>query len=165
MPFVLGLKGNAWAWRNRRWTDVETFERTQRSWARRALIAWGSAIVSACLLSMLLISMFSSSEAYALAKAELTSDPQLIERLGAPIELGTPLGSMSAGPGQGDAQLAFSIDGPKAQGKAYVNALKELGRWRLQSIAIELEDGTRIEKGLTPSVSADTPVLPTQPAR
>lgn len=30
---ILGLKGNEWAWRNKRWDDVEHFKRVQRKWA------------------------------------------------------------------------------------------------------------------------------------
>ena len=31
MPFVLGARGSAWAWRHKRWDSVEHFERVQRS--------------------------------------------------------------------------------------------------------------------------------------
>jgi len=34
MPFVLGVKGNEWAWRNRKWDSIEHFKRVQRNWAR-----------------------------------------------------------------------------------------------------------------------------------
>lgn len=30
---VLGLKGNEWAWKNRRWQSVEHFRKVQRIWA------------------------------------------------------------------------------------------------------------------------------------
>jgi hypothetical protein len=30
---ILGIKGNEWAWRNKRWDDVEHFKRVQRKWA------------------------------------------------------------------------------------------------------------------------------------
>jgi hypothetical protein len=33
MPFVLGVKGNEWAWRNRTWESVDHFRRVQRRWA------------------------------------------------------------------------------------------------------------------------------------
>ena len=36
MPFVLGVKGNEWAWRNKKWDSVEHFKRTQRTWTK-----WG----------------------------------------------------------------------------------------------------------------------------
>ena len=32
MAFVLGSKGNEWAWRKKRWASVETFKRSQRNW-------------------------------------------------------------------------------------------------------------------------------------
>jgi hypothetical protein len=33
MPIVLGVKGNEWAWRNRKWDSVAHFNRVQRIWA------------------------------------------------------------------------------------------------------------------------------------
>lgn len=36
--FVLGAKGNEWAWRNKSWDSVEHFKRTQRTWAIVGLI-------------------------------------------------------------------------------------------------------------------------------
>ena len=45
MPFVLGAKGSAWAWRNGRWTSVEHFQRVQRKaiWA-----SWRWSALSPC---------------------------------------------------------------------------------------------------------------------
>jgi hypothetical protein len=40
MPFVLGAKGNAWAWRNGRWDSIEHFKRVQRLWAIWGVIVW-----------------------------------------------------------------------------------------------------------------------------
>ncbi len=39
MVFVLGFKGNEWAWQSRRWESVEQFQSVQRSWA-----IWGTVI-------------------------------------------------------------------------------------------------------------------------
>ena len=33
MPFVLLIKGNEWAWRNRRWDSIEHFLQVQKKWA------------------------------------------------------------------------------------------------------------------------------------
>ena len=33
MPFVLGYKGNEWAWRNKKWDSVEHFKSVQKKWA------------------------------------------------------------------------------------------------------------------------------------
>lgn len=43
---MLGLRGNEWAWRNRRWDSVEHFQRVQRQWAIAglALVVAGLAV-------------------------------------------------------------------------------------------------------------------------
>jgi heme/copper-type cytochrome/quinol oxidase subunit 2 len=33
MAFVLGFKGNEWAWQNKRWKSIEQFQRVQKLWA------------------------------------------------------------------------------------------------------------------------------------
>lgn len=33
MCIVAGIKGNKWAWENKRWKSVEEFEKTQKKWA------------------------------------------------------------------------------------------------------------------------------------
>ena len=40
MPFVLGFKGNEWAWKNKRWEGVHHFREAQRKWAIGGLIYW-----------------------------------------------------------------------------------------------------------------------------
>jgi hypothetical protein len=42
---VLGIKGNAWAWRNGRWDSVEHFKRVQRKWAIWGAVIWLTALV------------------------------------------------------------------------------------------------------------------------
>jgi hypothetical protein len=32
MSIILGIKGNEWAWRNKKWDSVEKFKKTQRAW-------------------------------------------------------------------------------------------------------------------------------------
>ena len=36
MPIVLGFKGNEWAWKNKRWKNIDHFKRVQKKWSR-----WG----------------------------------------------------------------------------------------------------------------------------
>jgi hypothetical protein len=40
MAFVLGARGNEWAWQNKRWESVEHFLRVQRAWAN-----WTAALI------------------------------------------------------------------------------------------------------------------------
>ena len=36
--FILGAKGNEWAWRNKKWDSVEHYQTVQRKWAIAGLI-------------------------------------------------------------------------------------------------------------------------------
>lgn len=58
MVFILGAKGNAWAWQNKRWDSVEHFKRVQRKWTIAALIMIGL-VVALVVISM----MFAKSAA------------------------------------------------------------------------------------------------------
>jgi TIR domain len=52
MPFVLGVKGNEWAWRNKRWDDVQHFQRVQRQWKQWGVGLW---IVGLLLLFLIVV--------------------------------------------------------------------------------------------------------------
>ena len=56
MPFVLGAKGNEWAWQNQKWHSVEHFRRTQRNWALAGLVYW------ACVAALCGLAYFASIE-------------------------------------------------------------------------------------------------------
>jgi hypothetical protein len=36
--FICGIKGNEWAWKNKKWKSIEEFHRVQSSWANWAVI-------------------------------------------------------------------------------------------------------------------------------
>lgn len=42
---VQGIKGNEWAWQNRRWESIEQFKATQRVWAIWGLVIFIASIV------------------------------------------------------------------------------------------------------------------------
>jgi len=45
MPFVLGMKGSEWAWRNKKWDSIEQFKRVQRRWTY-----WGIGVTAVFLI-------------------------------------------------------------------------------------------------------------------
>lgn len=60
MIFVLGAKGNEWAWRNKKWGSVEHFKRTQRTWAW-----WGLGItIVLIVLNVIAIIVSAASDPY-----------------------------------------------------------------------------------------------------
>ena len=38
MSIVLGMKGNEWAWQNKKWESIEHFKRTQATWTKWGVI-------------------------------------------------------------------------------------------------------------------------------
>jgi hypothetical protein len=51
MAIVLGVKGNEWAWRAKKWDNIEHFKRTQKTWAK-----WGIGIfLGIIILNVLLV--------------------------------------------------------------------------------------------------------------
>jgi len=44
--FVLGVKGNEWAWRNKKWDNVEHFKSTQRPWDIAGIVIFAISMVA-----------------------------------------------------------------------------------------------------------------------
>ena len=61
MIFVLGIKGNEWAWKNKKWESIDHFRRVQKVWTYWALVALGLLTISFLFGFFRAIIMFSSS--------------------------------------------------------------------------------------------------------
>ena len=145
MPFVLGAKGNEWAWRNRRWDDVAHFKRVQRNWAKwGAIFAVGFFVLFGALFFSILYFM-SKSDAYRFAVSRLQTNSEAIQLLGQPIKTGFAFGSISTDGDKGKADLNFSAEGPKSKGTVYVEGIKESGQWNFNRLELVPENqGHRI---------------------
>jgi len=136
MLFVLGAKGNEWAWRNRLWRDVQHFKSTQRKWAWAGLVFVVVGIPS-CVGSIMTV--MRQSEAYQLSLIAIQQNSEVQAALGTPIASGLFIGGniSTSGP-DGQAGLEYSVSGPKAEGTAYVYALKSAGAWSLGRVVVEV---------------------------
>ena len=45
ISILLGLKGNEWAWKSRKWKSVKAFKRHQRFWAIAGFILWALLLI------------------------------------------------------------------------------------------------------------------------
>lgn len=61
MMIVLGVKGNEWAWQNRKFADLATFKKTQSAWAKWGIIVFILYIVMVVGVMILVISSASTS--------------------------------------------------------------------------------------------------------
>jgi hypothetical protein len=142
MTFVLGAKGSAWAWRNKKWESVEQFKRVQREWAKWGLIVFAAFVVFIAALYIFVGALFKNSEAVELAIAKLQANPEAMQILGKPVSIGIPMGSMEFEGSRGHANLEIGVSGPDGKGAIFMEATRELGQWKADRIVFE-QDGTK----------------------
>ena len=143
MIFVLGAKGNRWAWKNGRWDSVAHFKRVQRRWAIAGLVVWLGGIALFGGINSGVFELLKHSEAYTLAVAKVQASPIAADVLGAPIAAGTPFGSIKISGESGTAELNFSVTGSKAKGTVFVDAIKE-GVWTIRRLTLKVDGSDRV---------------------
>jgi heme/copper-type cytochrome/quinol oxidase subunit 2 len=166
MPFVLGFKGNAWAWRNKRWDSLEHFRRVQRKWAIWGVIVLIVALVVAVVSVFLIFRTMKSSEPYIMAmdKVQVNSEAQKI--IGPPIKSSFwTMGEVSVEGACGKAELAIPVQGSKQQGTVYVNATKEQNKWKLDKLVLLPEGGGAALDLLKAPQPPSVPVQQSAPVR
>lgn len=139
MPFVLGAKGSTWAWRNKRWDSVDHFKQVQRKWALWSIVAYAALIVLFVALFFSIMAAMKNSEAYKLGYEKLQSNSEAMNILGAPITTGFPMGSIEISGPKGKADFSFSVEGSKSKGTMHLDAIKDLGVWKINRIELEIE--------------------------
>ncbi|MBV1706849.1 MAG: hypothetical protein KGQ37_06535 [Hyphomicrobiales bacterium] len=154
MPFVLGAKGNAWAWRNHSWASFEDFKRVQRNWARAGLLFVLATLAACGLVFGSLYQTFSHNRVYALTRMSIKANPSARLVLGTPITFGWPSFAISehAG-GAGTADIAVSAQGPKGHGEIVVHAERRHGQWQIKTMTLHPDGSTNILNLLHPQAA------------
>ena len=146
MMFLLGAKGSAWAWRNRRWDSVAHFRRVQRMWARWGVVVWVVSFLGCAAMVVGMVQTFKRSEAYQLSFAQVQANAEVAALIGRPMSAGMPMGRLEVAGPRGSASLSYGVQGPKGEGTVHLEATRDLGRWRIDRA--EFEDagtGRRID--------------------
>ena len=145
MPFVLGVKGSAWAWRNRRWDSVEHFMTVQRKWAKWAVILYLLLFAVFAASMYFAVTALKNSDVYALAVSKLEGHPDAMAQLGAPVRTGVPMGNFQISGASGKADFSFGAEGQRTRGTVFVDATRDMGAWRINRMELQLEgSGKRI---------------------
>lgn len=139
MPFVLGAKGSTWAWRNKRWLSIDEFKRIQRKWAQWSFIVCAGLIALCIGLYFVIMTSMKDSDAYKLGVSKLQASSEAISILGTPVSTGFPMGNIEVSGPTGKASLSFGVQGSKSKGTVYLDAVKELGKWKVNQIELEVE--------------------------
>lgn len=139
MPFILGAKGSAWAWQNKQWASVDEFRRIQRKWTIWSVVAYLILIVFFVALFFGIMTLIKHSEAYTLGYQKLINNPEAVRVLGKPIKAGFPMGKIEETGPTGKADISFSAEGSKSKGTVYLDAVKDMGKWKINRIELQVE--------------------------
>jgi serine/threonine protein kinase len=75
MCFIVGAKGNTWAWRSRKWENIAAFKANQRAWSIAGLSVWGI-FIGLVVLAVAIVPSNTTTEAPEPATGnEKTTDP------------------------------------------------------------------------------------------
>ncbi|MFC3023516.1 cytochrome c oxidase assembly factor Coa1 family protein [Vibrio zhugei] len=139
MFIALGLKGNEWAWRHKRWQSVEHFKRVQKKWTIASLIFIAAMLIFFVSLFFGVGSLMKGSKPYQVSVYQVQQSSEVVAQLGTPITSGFVNGSIDSSGAGGAANFSYSIEGPKGSGTVYVKANKDLGAWSIQCLVVDYE--------------------------
>lgn len=141
MPFVLGAKGNAWAWQNKRWRDITHFRRVQRRWAVAGFALWAGVIVLAGALPFAAYRFSPRHPVQDLALAAVRASPEAAELLGTPIERLPGPRSFAATRVADRYQVRFGIAGPRGAALLEASGRETPAGWELERVRVLPEWG------------------------
>jgi hypothetical protein len=139
MPFVLGVKGNAWAWKNKEWESVEHFKTVQKKWTRWTVIIYLFIVLVFGGIFFITMTLIKDSDAFKLAQSQFESSQQASDIIGKPFSTGFPSGNVESSESSGKAAVSFGVEGTKGKGTVYFDAVKELGQWKINSLVLQEE--------------------------
>ncbi|WP_018248808.1 cytochrome c oxidase assembly factor Coa1 family protein [Orenia marismortui] len=141
VPFILGFKGNEWAWKKEDWESVEEFRRSQKKWSRAGIAVVGGSIFMGLVMVIIMFYSFGRMEPVDNALKKLNTNPKAISYLGNNIEKGFWVtGSVSTTGSSGEANVSFPVKGEQGAGKVYMIAKKEMGIWEIKRLVLEIEE-------------------------
>jgi hypothetical protein len=127
-----------------RWKRVTRRQAGRRRWALFTvglLLALGLAVFVPG-------STLDDSDAYHLAHAAIAANRDVAEQFGAPLTTGTlgmPGRGVEVAESDGVLYLQFGVAGPKGTGTAYLEARSGAGRWEIDHLVVENDNGARIQ--------------------
>ncbi|MDN7124563.1 cytochrome c oxidase assembly factor Coa1 family protein [Pseudidiomarina terrestris] len=99
-----------------------------------------AALMAVFVLFVYFVMSLVKGEAYDLSLAAVSKHAAVQVLLGEPIEPGfLVLGNVNiSGPG-GNAELQYSISGPKGEGTVFAYAIRDTGEWQLQRVVVDID--------------------------
>ncbi|MDF4259516.1 cytochrome c oxidase assembly factor Coa1 family protein [Vibrio parahaemolyticus] len=153
MPFILGFKGNEWAWKHNHWSSVDEFKSSQRKWSIAAAIMLSCSVIFAIIFTVSMNSSFEVSGSTRLALSTLESSDKFHANIGTPYDIDLIQGTIRGYEVSGSANMQYKIEGLQGDGLFEFKAELRESIWRLTCLEItylpsqELEIIAPCEKG------------------
>ena len=145
MPFILGINGYKWAWKNKHWVNEDEFLKNQKDWTKWGLIVVGGMILFFTIIFTSVFGTISKNEPFVSAVEIIQNDPLCEEYLGKDLKKGFGwTGSVNTSGSSGDADVSFTIKGSKSTGKCFLVAHTEYDEWIIDLLFVR--DKTTEEK-------------------
>lgn len=145
MPFILGFKGNEWAWNHNQWSSVEEFKKSQRRWSVASLTLIVSGVVLAIGFTISVNDSFEESGSTKLVLSTLEQTSKFQENIGAPYSIDLKRGTLSGSEISGYAEMQYEVEG--IHGDGVFDARAELidGVWHLTCLEITYLSSEQVE--------------------
>ncbi|WP_299022661.1 cytochrome c oxidase assembly factor Coa1 family protein [uncultured Photobacterium sp.] len=137
MMILLGLKGNEWAWKHKKWESVEHFKEVQRKWSKAALAFIGLLVILSVFMFFRIESSFLNSAPYKLSLVEVTESKSFITKIGQPYEVSIDSGSMGSSKTEGTASIKYTVEGPNGEGVVNFDAQMDMGTWTIVCLTVD----------------------------
>ncbi|QPK06326.1 cytochrome c oxidase assembly factor Coa1 family protein [Vibrio kanaloae] len=145
MPFVLGFKGNEWAWRHNQWNSVEEFKKSQRKWSIAAAIMLVGGVILATVFTISMNSSFEESGSTRLALSTMERSDKFQTNIGSPYDIDLIQGTIRGYEVSGSAEMQFEIEGVQGNGLFEFKAELNESVWRLTCLEITYLPSQEIE--------------------
>lgn len=137
MPFILGFKGNEWAWKHNQWSSVEEFKNSQRKWSVAAAIMLTCGVLFAVILTISMNSSFEESGSTKLALRTLEGSDKFHANIGTPYDIDLIQGIIRGYEVSGSADMQYEIEGPQGEGLFEFKAELTESTWQLTCLEIK----------------------------
>ena len=145
MPFILGFKGNEWAWKHNQWSSVEEFKNSQRKWSVAAAIMLACGVTLAFIFSISMNSSFEESGSTKLALRTLELSDKFHENIGTPYDIDLIQGIIRGYEVSGSADMQYEIEGPEGEGLFEFKAKLTESTWQLTCLEIKYLPSQELE--------------------
>lgn len=137
MIISLGLKGNEWAWKHKKWESIEHFKQVQRRWSMAAWVCIGCLVVLCVSIFYSIESSLMNSDPYKISLAEVTESKSFITNIGQPYEVSFDRGSIESSDYEGVASLTYTVEGPNGEGVVNLEAqMDDMGEWTILCLSV-----------------------------